>query len=393
MATGYYSLLSPLHDAAANERVMTSFVSAIEKELDDRLVPISLEQLRESGLTLLSVQSGGVEEQFKELLPSLQGPCVLLASGFSNSLAASLEILAFLKQHGLKGEILHGRIDDIAVRLKTLKTIADARKRLSGTRLGVIGRPSGWLIASLVDYKKVKDKFGIELVDIDIEEFFHEMAGEAATTSPSCTFMGHNDSEAMAHALRAYSALRQIIKWHRLQGLTLRCFDMLERFKSTGCMALALLNSEGIPSACEGDVPSLLSMVILNYLAHEPVFMANPSAVDCRENTVVLAHCTVPLSMVASYGYDTHFESSLGIAVKGTIPAGRGTLFRLASDLSHYYLSAVDVLHSMKEPELCRTQIKVKPHSHVSSFLTAPMGNHHLYCHGDHESLVRELMA
>ena len=38
------------------------------------------------------------------------------------------------------------------------------------TRLGVIGKPSDWLIASNVDYKNVKDKFNIDLINIDINE-------------------------------------------------------------------------------------------------------------------------------------------------------------------------------------------------------------------------------
>ena len=38
------------------------------------------------------------------------------------------------------------------------------------TRLGVIGKPSDWLIASNVDYKNVKNKFNIELINIDINE-------------------------------------------------------------------------------------------------------------------------------------------------------------------------------------------------------------------------------
>ena len=37
-------------------------------------------------------------------------------------------------------------------------------------RLGVIGKPSDWLIASQVNYQNVKDLFDIELIDIDINE-------------------------------------------------------------------------------------------------------------------------------------------------------------------------------------------------------------------------------
>ena len=36
-------------------------------------------------------------------------------------------------------------------------------------RLGIIGAPSDWLIASAVDYDVIKEKMHIELVDIPIE--------------------------------------------------------------------------------------------------------------------------------------------------------------------------------------------------------------------------------
>ena len=48
------------------------------------------------------------------------------------------------------------------------------------TRLGVIGKPSDWLISSDVDYKRVKETFDIELIDIDIKELID------ATNSKTC---------------------------------------------------------------------------------------------------------------------------------------------------------------------------------------------------------------
>ncbi len=69
-----------------------------------------------------------------------------------------------------------------------------------------------------------------------------------------------------------------------LKGLTIRCFDLLSTVHNTGCIALSLLNDEGIISSCEGgDVPALISMLILNALSDEPVFMANPSSIDVEK--------------------------------------------------------------------------------------------------------------
>ena len=106
-------------------------------------------------LELIYVRTGGAEGIFKNLLPEMLARGIeryyLLTSGQSNSLAASLEILSYLRQQGLKGEVLHGPADYLQKRVKVLETVAKARERLQGMRLGVIGQPSDWLISSHAD--------------------------------------------------------------------------------------------------------------------------------------------------------------------------------------------------------------------------------------------------
>ncbi|MCQ2313167.1 MAG: hypothetical protein MJZ84_06960 [Paludibacteraceae bacterium] len=59
---------------------------------------------------VIYVMTGGTENQFVQKVQlgeiDLAKPVYLVASGQSNSLAASLEILAYINQHGGKGEIV-----------------------------------------------------------------------------------------------------------------------------------------------------------------------------------------------------------------------------------------------------------------------------------------------
>ena len=50
-------------------------------------------------------------------------------------------------------------------------------------KLGVIGKPSDWLIASDVDYKKVNELFDIELVDLDIKELIDKSKSTGSSVS------------------------------------------------------------------------------------------------------------------------------------------------------------------------------------------------------------------
>ena len=61
----------------------------------------------------------------------------------------------------------------------------------------------------------------------------------------------------------------------------------------------------------------MLSMYILNKITGQPGFQANPSRIDSDKNEVVFAHCTLPIDMADSYDVMTHFESGIGVALRG----------------------------------------------------------------------------
>lgn len=52
----------------------------------------------------------------------------------------------------MKSEILHGELPVIIQRIHTLYNNFQAQRSLFGKRIGVIGTPSSWLVASNVDY-------------------------------------------------------------------------------------------------------------------------------------------------------------------------------------------------------------------------------------------------
>ena len=192
-------------------------------------------------------------------------------------------------------------------------------------RLGVVGKPSDWLIASNVDYKDVLETMNLELVDVPIEEM---------------TSLGEVDP-GMAGAEAVYQRLKEIVIKYNLQGVTLRCFDLLSTVKNTGCIALSKLNDEGIPAACEGDIPTLLTMMVCKRLTGELCFQVNPARIN-PDGEMLFAHCTLPLGMTEKHEYTTHFESGIGVAIHGDLPAGDYTLVKLSNDMQR--MLAVDVI-------------------------------------------------
>lgn len=392
MKIGLYNLISDVHREGYINSTLQGFLVDIEEKLGERFENINLEDFGKDYFPLIFIKSGGVEGKFKQIFTQINGPYLLLSSSLHNSLAASLEIASFLKQKRERVEIIHGDNDYIARRIKELSKIFKVKNRLASTKLGVVGKPSDWLIASDVDYLKVKETLGISLIDIEMDELVKEIDQSHHFTHPKLNDIKNKgfDSKSIDGALKIYNGFKAIVNKYKLDGITVRCFDLLEIYKNTGCLGLSLLNDEGIMGGCEGDIPALISMVILHYLTDEPVFMANPASINIDKNEIILAHCTLPLNMPDEFYLKTHFESGLGVGIKGVIGEGEATIFKLSGDGKNYFVSGGEIIENLNSENLCRTQIRLRMNEDVKYFLQNSIGNHHLVCRGDYSEIVRE---
>lgn len=349
------------------------------------------------GTPVFYIESGGSEEKFKKMFEGYKPPFLLVATSSNNSLPASLEIMSFLRNNKKDAYLIHGEIDEIIKGLKNLSVdkldltynLNIKEKYLANDRLGVIGKPSDWLIASNVDYKKVKDTFGAELIDITFEEFKEEIEKEILPSfANEIIDQYHNDKIdrlTIIGALHIYSALKALIEKYQLTGLTVRCFDLLGTIKNTSCLGLALLNSEGIVATCEGDIPSMLSMMLIYRLFNQESFQCNPSYINVVNNYMVAAHCTLPLSMAYSYKFDTHFESGIGVGIKGELDEENVTIFKINNDLTKFVAIDAYIKENLNKPNLCRSQIKIKSNESLKALLDTPLGNHLLVFYGNHK--------
>jgi L-fucose isomerase-like protein len=184
------------------------------------------------------------------------------------------------------------------------------------------------------------------------------------------------------------STLEDIIDHDRLDAVSVRCFDLLSDPGTSGCLALATLNDDGIVAGCEGDVPSTLAMMWIRYLLDQPSWMANPARVDVEHNRIVLAHCTVAPSMVGSIALSTHFESGKGVGISGRFDEQPVTLVRIGGvDLDERWIAEGRIVGTGDDPDLCRTQVTVELDGRsVEELLDAPLGNHITLATGHHRS-------
>ena len=327
--------------------------SAIHKE--ELNLPFQLPEEFVENHQCVAVLTGGSEALFLRLVDegkvSLKEPIFIIASGYSNSLAASLEILAWIQQHKGSGRVV-----------TSPEQINNSPLKRTNLRLGVVGEPSDWLIASKVDDAYIYEQTGIRMVHIPIEEV---------------TSLGEVDG-GMAGAEQIYQRLKEIVARYNLNGLTLRCFDLLTTVKNTGCIALSHLNDEGIPASCEGDIPLLLTMILAKQKYGQIGFQVNPARIG-DDGKMLFAHCTIPLKMTTSHVFDTHFESGIGVGIHGELPLGKYRLMKLSTDLTQLVDEPVELVANQYEQNLCRTQVWLQATPKLAhQLLTQPLQNHHL---------------
>lgn len=353
----------------------------------------------------LMIATGGVENLFKNIFvgtwyAASKQTISIIADGRNNSLAAALEILTYLEEQGNEGRIIHGTNDEIisavcAVGSHKVPTIS---KKFRGARIGLFGYPSDWLIASGVDYNYLRDYYGIESIYVDLQRLIDGMGSVPKTEAEKVAreirqralSVKEPDDADMIEAAKAYLVIRKICQEERLDAMTIRCFDIVNVCNTTSCLALAMLNDEGIVAGCEGDMQTLLTMLLVKRLCGEEAFMANPS--QLTDKTTMFAHCTIPLAMCDETVVRSHFESGKGVAIQGVMPLTDYTIIKWGGRrLDRFFVTEAKAVDNVYSDHFCRTQIvfdvNMKPY-----LLHHSIGNHHVIIRGRHADEIRRFM-
>ena len=348
--------------------------------LENLQLRFGMEMIKTDHPRLLMFLTGGSEaEAVKYLDPdNFQ---ILLASGKTNALASAMEVKAYSNQHGFRNVLLN--LDDAADKLLFEKyvSVLSELEALKGKRLGLIGEVSDWLVASVVDAEVMKKKLGLELIRIPWKDAgdFRDFESDEAFIEH---FHGckHYDT---GNASRVNSLLIKLIDDHQLDAITVECFSLVQENEVTACLGLSWLNDLGIPSGCEGDLCSILGMMLLKGISGEMPWMANVASI--KENEVLFAHCTAPTAILSEYHVNTHFETGKGTAVNGRFSTPDVTMFRLNNTLEKLFYAHGKVVDGMYEKHACRTQLHVEfePDT-IKELKENPLGNHHLVLAGNH---------
>jgi len=221
------------------------------------------------------------------------------------------------------------------------------------------------------DARQVREKLGAEVLAVDQSEFDAMLAeaGDDATKTEAerwtknAVEIVEPNAEDITKAARVTVALQKLIQRHQAQGLAVgTCMGWLAR--GFPCLGFTRLRDVGIPAACEGDMDSMLTMMLFQYAFDLPGFQGN-ATFDTSRNALWTAHCTAPLKLDGVDGKDAPYllRGHSEVGGSGCVPEVR---YREGETITRTKLVELDTLlistgKIIEVPEksvrACRTQI------------------------------------
>ncbi len=251
----------------------------------------------------------------------------------------------------------------------------------------------------------IKQKLGIELEYVKSEEVIERWKNVSSEriqplvenwTKEAERIVEPDEKDVVAVA-RLYLVMKDLLEEKQAKGITMAYGQSP---LPVPCFAYTNLRDEGVPSACEADIISLLSMIMLNYITGKPSFMGN-TFVDTTDEALVISHCVCPRKME---GYDTNpepytlrryhkeeFTGSLTAYVKMEI-SREVTICRLSGDLKSMLVARGTIVDCVDSDayEYCRIKAKVKIEN-PRKFVHKASGNHHVMVYGDCRNQLKSL--
>ena len=160
---------------------------------------------------------------------------------------------------------------------------------------------------------QVKKRLGADVLAIE-EKTFNEMISategkavrdEIDRWTNEAKQIIEPDEEDIRKAAKVSIALQRLMEREKAQGLAIgTCMGWLP--KGFPCLGFARLRDNGIPAACEGDMDSLLTMLLFQYAFDRAGFQGN-ATFDTSRNALWTAHCTAALKMDGPNGNDAPY--------------------------------------------------------------------------------------
>jgi L-fucose isomerase-like protein len=176
-----------------------------------------------------------------------------------------------------------------------------AIKNLRGSQIGLVGGVAPGFDNLIIDERDLNARLGIRVTPIDFDQVIRlakeierqpvERAVRALQVSASHIQPGQE--QAFEKSGRVMAALEEIAQQRGLEALALSCWPRFQSdYHLAVCSVVGLANTEGLVVACEGDVTSAASMLMLRYLSGgRVVTLMDLVAFEEADESILFWHC------------------------------------------------------------------------------------------------------
>lgn len=312
----------------------------------------------------------------------------------------SLEEMSFRFHfvYGMPGE------QQLAQRILPFIHAAAAERDLARSRIGLYGYASMGMYTGTIDHTRLRSQLGPEIDHVDqymiIERFnkltdegIRHMQGQARNWQmlPTVTSADIN------RMYRMYAAIKGLALDGHHDALTIKCqYELSRTFGMAPCMPLSLLGDEMVVS-CEGDLPLVVTQLILHYLTGAPTSYGDIHHVT--ENSILLGACGfAPLSFAAARPIvNKHTALYEGLLNSSRYKGGKVTLARLSSTPSGAFKMHIAGGESVPGPQFHEVGcppypfITVELDGAIDTFMQHICSQHYAIVYGDVRQELKEL--
>jgi L-fucose isomerase-like protein len=297
--------------------------------------------------------------------PSLEGEIPLNSFTGLNLFASIVRVN--LRERRFPFKWFYGTPDDrrFQRRLRLTVQALTTLKRLRQARVALIGDVAPTFYNLTYDAEGIEARLGVRVEQRALDELFKRVEGyQASQVSALVAEMTARAAEVavsegwMKRTGRIALALRDLAVEGEYSALALRCWpEFQSEMGGIGpCAAVSWLNDTGLPTSCEGDVLSAVSMLALYFLSGEATTLMDLVAVLEEEGLIQLWHCgPTPAGLADQAGQRLTYHPTLdrasppdkprsGTSSDLVLAPGPATIVRFTPTADRVFLMSADVV-------------------------------------------------
>ena len=297
------------------------------------------------------------------------------------------------------------RFQDVAEAVNCFECL----KKLHSSLILNVGAGQDWW--GHIPPQLIKDDFGIKIADITFQQLDKAYKNTNPIEARKWADRWINNAEKVVEPTREtieksgamYLAMLDLMHQHKAQAITVNCLGGFYGGHMTAypCLGFFQLNNDGLVGACEADMKSTVTMLLMSHLVGRAGYISDP-VIDTSKNQVIYAHCVAPNKVFGPegatnpYHIRNHSEDRKGAAVRSLLPLGdMTTTIQFDPRKKQVLFHQGKTVANIDEDKACRTKLAVEVKGDIDKLFNHwdKWGWHRVTYYGDLEQPVRHIAA